>query len=101
MARNTSITRGTEKNRGLMTQTGTVTPPMSQTIVETVADAEDVDPAELTPPLYDVVDTDALDEFIDATPVTDGANIRVTFTYHGYEITVLGDGHVTVEEQAE
>lgn len=53
-------------------------------VVEAVADAERVDPLDLTPPLADAVDPDALDA------VLRSGTSRVSFEYHGYEITVGG-----------
>jgi len=61
-------------------------------IVEAVASEAGVDPLALSPPLYDVVDTDALHRLI-AT----GTNVSVGFDYAGYAVAVDGDGAVTVE----
>lgn len=69
-------------------------PPASTRIVEAVARAEGDDPLELDRPLHVAVDTDALDTLCgEDTSVT-----SVTFTYHGYVVTVEGDGEVTVTE---
>lgn len=61
---------------------------LSFAIVKTVADKERVDPAELTEPLGDVIDTDALDSLF-----TDNV-CELTFHYHGYEITVDETGAI-------
>lgn len=73
----------------------------SVAVVEAVANAEGVDPTALSPPLYHVIPTDALNELIATTVTTDRPTIRVTFAYHGYEITVRNDSHVTLTELSE
>ena len=63
--------------------------PITDAIVTAVADAEGVDPLEL-PPLWDVIDTEALEALF--APTRDGGRSRrsgrVEFSYYGYEITV-------------
>lgn len=72
---------------------------VSGAVVEAVAEAEGTDPLELTPPLYDAVDSDALDRlFADAS--TDG-RMEVAFAYRGYDVSVRGDGSVSVEKRDE
>jgi len=61
-------------------------------IVEAVAAEAGADPLALSPPLYDVVDTEALGRL-----VASGADITVEFDYAGYIVTVDGDGAVTVD----
>lgn len=61
-------------------------------VVEKIAAAENVDPLELTPPLYDVVDPDALEKLFD----NDRTLGTFTFNYRGYEVSVLSDGCVSV-----
>ncbi len=63
-------------------------------VVEAVAAAEGVDPIELEPTLGSVIDVDALNELFDRRP---GGAGRVSFSYHGYHVTVGSDGRVTVE----
>jgi hypothetical protein len=63
----------------------------SHRVVEALATARDVDPLRLNPPLYEVVDVEALDRLV-KTGVT-----RVTFTYEGHEVRVDGDGTVAVD----
>lgn len=72
---------------------------VSMAIVDAVADAVDVDPAALSPPLHDAIDTEALNALVGNSMTTDQTTICVTFPYHGYEITVRGDGNVSVEER--
>lgn len=71
---------------------------VSVAIVEAVAAAEGVDPVELTPPLYEVVDTDALDRLFAPNSQRALADGRSNFSYKGYTITVEAGGTVTIEE---
>lgn len=72
---------------------------LSQLVVEAVADAEGVDPLELSSPLYEVIDPDALDQVFAVTSTDGRRDGQVTLSYNGYEVTVCGDGYVTVEER--
>lgn len=65
--------------------------PASHRIVESLAAAMGVDPIELEPPLYEVVETDALDTLLDS-----GAEIR--FEYRDHLVCVDSDGTVTVDD---
>lgn len=81
----------------MLQRTGTVakqadTP--SVAVVMAVAAREGVDPTELSPPLNDVVDPDALDALFAGT---DDPGSRLSFTYRGYSVEVHSDGHVDVE----
>jgi hypothetical protein len=73
---------------------------LTTTIIFAVADAEGVDPPEIkTPPLYDYVDTVAVEEALFG-PARRRQNHRrresLTFNYRGHEITVRSDGWVFV-----
>lgn len=71
---------------------------MSQAIVTAVADAEGVEPTDLSP-LYRVVDTDALDElFTSESSEESRTEQRVSFRYEGYEVTVYSSGRVDLDE---
>lgn len=60
----------------------------STAVIEAVADAAGVDPIEL-PPLYEVVDTDALDRLFDGhTGVRESGHNEVQFWYSGFVVTV-------------
>jgi hypothetical protein len=63
----------------------------SQAVVEAVAEAEGVDPMGLHTTLYEVIDPDALDALFQSSSA-DVAGPRIEFTYHGYVVTVTGDG---------
>lgn len=68
-------------------------------IVEKVADSEGVDPTELQPPLYEVIEPDALNAvFADAESDVSREDGRVEFTYCGYQVVVRSDGQVSVTE---
>lgn len=71
---------------------------VSDKVINKVAEAEDVDPLELTPPLYDVIDPDALDLVFATTPTAGRMEGTVTFSYNGYDVTVWGDGDVSVKK---
>lgn len=74
---------------------------LSHAVVQAVAEAERVDPLELTPPLYEVIDSDALDRLFAVTPTHHRTDGEVSFSYNGYGVTVRGDGSVSVEEHDE
>ena len=73
----------------------------SKAVVEAVAEAEGVNPVELSPPLYEVVDPDALDDLFAPTTVNGRMDGEVRFSYVGYEVTVAGDGYVSVVPQSD
>jgi len=62
--------------------TSTADAPLSMTVVECVADAEDVDPVALEP-LYDAIDPDLLDSLPDAAGFS-----TLEFDYQGYTVAV-------------
>lgn len=75
---------------------------LSQAVVESVAEAEGVDPTELTP-LYAVVDPDALEALFRPNSPTRDRQIRgeIRFSYHGYDVRVTADGEVDVADGTE
>ena len=70
---------------------------VSRAVIDAVAAVEDTPPTELTPPLYDVVDPEALDNVF-AGKATLG---KVVFNYNSYEISVDADGYVAVKDHTE
>jgi hypothetical protein len=71
---------------------------ITQTIVEAVADAKGVGPTDLEP-LYNVLDTDALDSLFHSRPRVDALTVgSVQFTYEGFDVEVTAGGDVTLEE---
>ena len=66
--------------------------PISVVVVRAVAVLENTDPMEL-PPLYQVIDPEALDALVGAAP---GPPRLIEFDYCGYEVIVREGTHVTV-----
>jgi len=64
----------------------------SVAIVQEIASIEGVSPKELEP-LYDVIDTDALDELVRSA---DSQHVTVEFEYGEYTVRVEGAGEITV-----
>jgi len=62
-------------------------------VVEKVAEVEDVDPLELTPPLYEVINPEALESLF----ANGQALGKVIFNYNGHEVSVFSDGYVSVK----
>lgn len=87
-----SMVQGVNGERG---DPGRMTRP-SVAVVEAVADTIDCDPYDV-PPLYEIVDPDALDALFspkyDGTPREAG---MIVFTLAGCEVTVFDYGRVTV-----
>jgi len=72
----------------------------SREVVETVAAKEGVDPTDLSPPLYTAIDPDVLDAMFSERDQREGVG-RLVFEYLGYEVTVRGDGGVSVAENGD
>lgn len=64
---------------------------MSYDIIEKVAAATNSDPLSM-PPLYDVIDPQALDRVLTAD-----TTVRITFEYDGHTITATSAGEITVD----
>lgn len=69
---------------------------LTPTIIESVADTTNVSPRELSTPLYNVVDPEALERVF----AGESAVGEVVFNYHGCEVTVSSDGTVSVERNS-
>jgi len=70
----------------------------TQRIVEAVADSEGVEPVDLDPPLFDVLDGDLLNALVQSNERSDATDsLELSFTYHGYHVYVEAGGTVTVE----
>lgn len=67
--------------------------PVSGTVAQRVAESIDEETLELSPPLYDVIDTDALNALFRSAC---GDGVVVSFEYQGCSVTVDG-GHVVVD----
>ncbi|WP_254522960.1 HalOD1 output domain-containing protein [Natrinema caseinilyticum] len=77
--------------------------PPSRAVIEAIADAEGVQPAEIVPPayesLYAAVDPDALDAlFGDRSSGVSRSRGTVSFEFCGYEVTIDRDGRVLLED---
>jgi hypothetical protein len=63
---------------------------VSERVIHAVADREDISPLDISTPLFDAVDPDALDRLYD-----DGrAGVTTQFQYSGYLVTVGGSGRI-------
>lgn len=75
---------------------------LTTVVIEAVAAAEGVDPPSIkSPPLYEVVDTAALEATFFGPRVADERRAAVgnaTFHYRGFRVTVRSDGWVQVAE---
>lgn len=69
---------------------------VSQKVVEAVAEVEGVHPVDLTPPLYEAIDPEALDRIFEVAPAIG----KVTFNYNSCEVSVFSDGYVAIETHA-
>lgn len=70
--------------------------PMTETIIEAIAEASDADPTQLAP-LYESIDPDALDDLFDRHSDA-SVPTRVTFRHEGFEVMVEHDGRVEVRD---
>lgn len=68
----------------------------SLAIVKRIAALEGVDHTKLDP-LYEVIDSDALDRLVGTAGQSD-STLQIEFTYHGYDVTVTDDGTIHVDE---
>lgn len=72
---------------------------VSEAIIETVAEAEGLDPLQLDPPLGTELDPDALDQLFRSNATGPTTSVEhVTLTYHGYEVTAFSDGRIITQE---
>lgn len=69
---------------------------VSQAVIDAIAAVEGTPPTELSPPLYDVVDPEALNKVF-AGKASLG---KVVFDYNSYEVSVGADGHVAVKDHS-
>jgi hypothetical protein len=69
-------------------------------VVETVADAIDLDPIDLDP-LHEAVDTDALNRVVQPDQSETPGSLRVSFSYHDFFVVVRQTGRVTLYDLEE
>jgi len=72
--------------------------PTITAIVEAVAAQDGVDPMELEPPLFDVVDPDALEAIL-STGATAQSEVTITFEWAGYDVVVGSDETLVAKQQ--
>ena len=65
---------------------------LSSTVLTAIADREEVDPVDLSEPLFSSVDIEAIDRLFNQ------GEGSVTFEYLNYEVVVHSDGNVDVRE---
>ncbi|MFC7139875.1 HalOD1 output domain-containing protein [Halosimplex aquaticum] len=63
-------------------------------IVDAVAEAEDVEPVTLDPPLAEVVDPDAVERLVEDSTASD---LEVRFAYRGHDVVVDDSGRIQVD----
>ncbi|WP_415381658.1 HalOD1 output domain-containing protein [Halosimplex sp. TS25] len=68
----------------------------TEAVLDAVAERAGVGVLDLSIPLYDAVDPDALNAFYRACD--DEESATVSFTYYGYDIEVSGSGRVVLAE---
>jgi hypothetical protein len=72
--------------------------PPSTAVVEAIAEHEGLDPLALETPLYEVIDTDALDSIIGSGVASHRrSDVTVQFSYNSSRVRISGDGSVEVE----
>jgi hypothetical protein len=67
-------------------------------IVRGVADAAGVDPLDIDTPLYERVDTDALEQLFPNLGTAAATPGQLTFEFYGYTVAVCSDGIIRVYE---
>ncbi|MGM0606308.1 MAG: HalOD1 output domain-containing protein [Halobacteriota archaeon] len=72
----------------------------SETVVQTVAAHEGIDPVQIDTALQAVIDTDALDALFESTTDRRTESVTVEFAYRGHTIAVDAAGRVDVIDDA-
>lgn len=75
----------------MRTNSGEDSPSLSEAVLYEVSKKTGESPKELNPPLFDVIDPEALDSIFRADTG------HVSFEYHGYVVTVSHAGTVNLE----
>ena len=71
-------------------------PSIAVLILEAITAREEINPEDC-PPLYDVIDPDALDNLFTPTQAGSERHGKVTFQYCGYRVTVAGDRTISLD----
>lgn len=85
----------------VISQSNKDTKPLSRVIFESIAAVEGIEPAELSPPLYDVIEPEALDELFRTSKHMTPSCGWVVFEYLDYEVTAHSTGYVEVQRVSE
>lgn len=72
----------------------------SETVIDAVAEAKDVDPLDLEP-LYSTIDPDALDGLFRPTAGSTDSTMELRFSMAGCQVVIHGDGEVVVTPATE
>ena len=64
----------------------------SYRVVDAVARELGESPTTLSPPLHDVIDTDALNALFESRSSRDDYPLQIGFEYQGYDVSVIGNG---------
>ena len=64
----------------------------SYRVVDAVARELGESPTTLSPPLHDVIDTDALNALFERQLTREHCPLQIGFEYQGYDVSVLGNG---------
>lgn len=62
---------------------------VSERVIQAIADREAVSPLDISPPLFDAIDPDALDRLYDGR-----TGVTTEFRYTGYRVTVRPSGRI-------
>ncbi|RQG95553.1 HalOD1 output domain-containing protein [Natrarchaeobius chitinivorans] len=71
----------------------------SYRVVEAVAQKEGVSPSELSPPLFSVVNPEALDALVQEDADSNTSQVKVEFTYLDYVVEIRNGPTVSVSAQ--
>ncbi|WP_458191143.1 HalOD1 output domain-containing protein [Haladaptatus sp. NG-WS-4] len=71
-------------------------PSIAFLILEAITAREEINPDDC-PPLYDVIDPDALDNLFTPTQTGSERHGKVIFQYCGYRVTVAGDRTISLD----
>ncbi|WP_440769443.1 HalOD1 output domain-containing protein [Natronorubrum sp. DTA28] len=73
----------------------------SYRVIEAVAQKKGVSPSELSPPLFSVVDPEALDTLVQEDADSNTSQVVVEFTYLNYVVQIRNAPAVTISVQDE
>ncbi|MFC6864396.1 HalOD1 output domain-containing protein [Halomicroarcula sp. GCM10025817] len=68
---------------------------LSSRIAERIAEREGIDPVELSPPLYEVLDVEQVARLVTKS----NADVRVEFTYLGYRVAIEDPNELVITER--